>query len=43
MNNSTPENAFDEWFSDSHQGTKASWEDEEEIPDYEIMVDEYED
>ena len=41
MKSSTPESEFDEWYTQSHpNGT--SWEDDEEIPDREIMDDDKE-
>ena len=38
---STPQNEFDSWYSETHHGTKATWEDDDgEIPDYDVMTDE---
>jgi len=32
---STPESEFDDWYSNTHKGSKASWEIEEDVDDVE--------
>jgi len=37
MKDTSPD--WDEWYSETHGGTKATWEDEEDIPDYDKPLD----
>jgi len=46
FSSSSPQNEWDSWYSETHKGTKATWEDEIEIDedvdivDYDKMEDE---
>ena len=38
--NTSPD--WDEWYSETHSGTKATWEEDDEIPDYDKPEEEEE-
>jgi hypothetical protein len=37
---STPESEFDNWYESTHPNGTASWEEDEDIPEHEVMEDE---